>query len=278
MYPIIHIGKYVSIPMYSTVFIIGFFFAILIGRRICHKFGIQKDDFLYSSIYAAIGLVVGSKAFYFFSKLPVIIPNFSDYIDSFKKDPTYMLSYSFGGLVFYGGLIGGALGAIIYCKQFKLEITPYLGIYAPLIPFMHGFGRISCFLGGCCYGIEYHGFGSIQFPYNSMIPELSAVPRVPVQLIEASLNFIVFGILLFIANKYYKSNNKEIVLGKHCSKLLGFYLLYYTIARFFLEMLRGDSIRGSFGILSTSQLISVLLIPVTILLLRAKPLKKKEKI
>ena len=50
-------------------------------------------------------------------------------------------------------------------------------------------------------------------------------------------------------------------VGVRKGRLLGIYLLYYVIARFFLEMLRGDSLRGGIGILSTSQIISLILLP-----------------
>lgn len=51
---------------------------------------------------------------------------------------------------------------------------------------------------------------------------------------------------------------------------MGIYLIYYTMARFLLEMLRGDKLRGSVGILSTSQIISILLIPIAIYLLTGR--------
>ena len=55
--------------------------------------------------------------------------------------------------------------------------------------------------------------------------------------------------------------------GIRKGRLLGIYLLYYVIARFFLEMLRGDAGRGAIGFLSTSQIISLLLLPLAILIL-----------
>ena len=140
-----------------------------------------------------------------------------------------------------------------------------LDIFAPLIPLIHGFGRVGCFCSGCCYGKEYHGIFSVQFPYNEMIPELSDVPRVPVQLLEAGMNFLVFGILMYIGKKGICKTGQ----------MMGIYLIYYTIARFFLEMLRGDGIRGSIGIFSTSQLISILLLPLGIYLFSGRLAKEK---
>ena len=79
------------------------------------------------------------------------------------------MNYLFGGLVFYGGLIGAFLGIFCYCKQYHLSYVPYMDVFAPLIPFVHGIGRIGCFCSGCCYGIEYYGPFAIQFPYNEAV-------------------------------------------------------------------------------------------------------------
>ena len=202
---------------------------------------------------------------YFVSKLPVIIPKFDVYIEYWKSNPIGAFNFSFGGLVFYGGLIGAVLGVYIYCKQYKMPFMPLTDIFAPLIPFVHGVGRIGCFMAGCCYGKEYHGFGSVQFPENSLMPQLDDVPRIPVQLIEAGLNFIIAVVLLVVQKK------KKMKTGQ----LLGIYLVYYTIIRYLMEMMRGDSVRGAVGGVSTSQIISIILIPIGIVLLHGGLVEKK---
>lgn len=264
MLPSIVLSDNISIPLYGPVFLVGFLIAYLIALKTASKYGVGKEDLTFCTVYAGIGLLVGAKVLFFLSKLPNIIINFDIYKRLFELDWMAALNYAFGGLVFYGGLIGAVLGGYRYCYHFKLPFVPYTDIYAPLIPLIHGFGRIGCFLGGCCYGIEYHGFGSVQFPYNEFIPELDDVPRVPVQLIEAGMNFIFSGILfLLIKKKKFKPG-----------QAMGIYLIYYTIARFLLEMLRGDKTRGEWGLFSTSQLISLILLPLGIILIRGKWLPK----
>lgn len=265
MFPYIRITDTINLPLYGPVFIIAFFAALFIARKIAPEYGVSKEDLTYGTIYGGIGLLIGAKLMYFITKLPNIIAHFDVFVELIKVSPISAAAYAFGGLVFYGGLIGAFLGVYRYCYHFKVSLTGFIDIYAPFIPLVHGFGRIGCFLAGCCYGKEYHGFGSIQFPYNELVPELCEVPRVPVQLIEAGLNFIMFGVLFFLLRR------KKMKPGQ----LLGIYLLYYTIARYFLEMLRGDIIRGGVGIFSTSQLISLLLLPIGIILVRGKWLPKK---
>ena len=264
MFPFIIITDQIKIPLYGLLFLIGFFVAVFIGRKIAPYFHGTKEDTTYAAAYAAIGILVGAKLVYFFTKLPTIINRFDAFTRLFRESPLRALEYAFGGFVFYGGLIGAVLAVWIYCRQYKEPFIPLLDIFAPLIPLVHGFGRIGCFCSGCCYGIEYHGFGAVQFPRNEIIPELSQVPRVPVQLIEAGLNFIVFAVLLYIGLKGFCK----------AGQMMGIYLLYYTIARFFLEMLRGDGVRGKVGFFSTSQMISLLLIPIAVYLLTGRLGKK----
>lgn len=220
------------------------------------------------SIYAAIGILIGSKLLYCLTRLPSLIQKWDAVAAGFDKNfmqtLLFLMNYLFGGLVFYGGLIGAFLGIFCYCKQYHLSYVPYMDVFAPLIPFVHGIGRIGCFCSGCCYGIEYHGPFAIQFPYNEAVPQLSQVPRFPVQLLEALMNFLLCGILFCLMKKKNLRNGR----------LMGIYLIYYSIARFLLEMLRGDKIRGSISVFSTSQLISLILLPVGIVLVRGKWVEK----
>ncbi len=265
MYPYIDLGI-IKIPTYITLFLIGFVIMVIFARKIAVRYKYPKEDVLYVTLYAGIGILIGAKVMYFISKLPIIIPNFGSYIEFWKNNPAGAMNYSFGGLVFYGGLIGAVVGAYLYCRQFKMPFAPLMDIFAPFIPFVHGMGRIGCFLAGCCYGKEYHGFGSVQFPANELIPDLDDVPRVPVQLIEAGLNFIIAVVLLILM---YKCKLKA-------GQLMGIYVVYYTVVRYLMEMLRGDAIRGNIGGISTSQIISIMLIPIGIVLLHGKWLEKKQ--
>lgn len=266
MYPYIHIVGNFNIPTYGSLFLIGFIIAIFIGRHIGPSMGIGKDDAFYGMLYCAIGILIGSKVMYFVSKLPNVITNFSAVIKWAKTDFGGLMGYLFGGLVFYGGLIGAVIGIYRYCYHFRVSFKAFVNVYAPLIPLIHAFGRVGCFLAGCCYGMEYHGFGAVQFPSPDKFPMfdtdpvLSSVPRLPVQLIEAGLNIIAFIILWTLTKK---RRNKPM-------QTMGFYLVYYTVARFVLEFFRGDIERGYFGAITTSQWISLLLLPIAVILIRGR--------
>lgn len=267
MFPYIDLGI-VEIPVYSSLFLIAFFVAVLAARKSGEKFGISREDVLYGAVYAAIGILIGAKVLYFITKIPALVNNWGSVKTAFQDNAMqtmlYLVNFSFGGMVFYGGLIGAVIGVWRYCHHFRVPFVPYLDIFAPLIPFIHGVGRIGCFCAGCCYGIEYHGWGSVQFPHSDIIPNLDAVPRFPVQLLEAGMNFVLCAILLHLSKKETMKNGKT----------MGIYLIYYSIARFGLEMLRGDKIRGGISFFSTSQLISLILLPIGIILLQGKWIQK----
>ncbi len=247
MFPEISIGA-LTLPTYGLVSVVGFALAILVACYLSPKCGLPKIDILFASFYGIIGLVLGAKLLYFITYLPKII----HYWSYFKTNPFAILLMGFSGFVFYGGLLGLLFGIWVYCKQFHINMRPMLNILAPSIPLMHAFGRIGCFLGGCCYGIEYHGPFAVQFPTDSDVKGLGDVTRFPTQLVESGFNFILFGLLLLYVKKGRPKQGQA----------LGVYFIAYSIERFFLEFLRGDSIRGHFLFLSTSQWVSLILLPV----------------
>lgn len=151
----------------------------------------------------------------------------------------------FGGSVFYGGLLGGLLTGFICMKKMKLDVPMYTDVLAPVIPLFHFFGRIGCFLGGCCYGVE----SSVGFVFtDSLVETANHVRRLPIQLIEAGFNMLLFLLLAYLLKKAYLQG-----------RLLMLYLLLYPVIRFILEFWRGDVGRGFIFGLSTSQFISMCL-------------------
>lgn len=255
MFPYIYIFNY-PIPMYGLMAILGMAIAIFAATTLGPRCGLPKSDVVFAGLYCGIGIVIGAKLLYFITKLPAFIEHF----DVFKANPFAVLMYVFGGFVFYGGLIGGALGVVIYSKQFHIPLRPFMNAAAPAIPLMHGIARLGCFFAGCCYGMEYHGPFAVTYPKNDMIEGLAGVPRFPTQLVETVVNLILFVILYIFVRKGKSKNGQA----------LGIYLIVYSIMRFFLEFVRGDMVRGGFLGLSTSQWISMVLLPLGIYLLIRK--------
>ncbi len=155
-----------------------------------------------------------------------------------------LLSLIFGGAVFYGGLIGACLAGFIYMRVKKLDIPVWTDMLAPAAALFHAFGRVGCFLGGCCYGIECR-LGLVFS--RSPVEGANGVRRFPVQLAEALFELA----LCFILSRLDKK-------GRLRGRLFALYLTVYSLGRFALEFLRGDEARGFIFGLSTSQAIGAL--------------------
>ncbi|MEE1125782.1 MAG: prolipoprotein diacylglyceryl transferase family protein [Acutalibacteraceae bacterium] len=179
----------------------------------------------------------------------------------------FYFSDIFGGMVFYGGLIGFCIGAYIYMKKTKLDVNEYSDTLVPCIPLFHAFGRIGCFLAGCCYGIESE-FG---FTYRYAIVEsANGVCRFPVQLLEATENILICVLLTVLLYKCKKMQH---------GMLIWIYGLIYPVVRFINEFLRGDvAERGFFGVLSTSQWISIFIFVLSLTMVLVRILKKDKKL
>lgn len=242
MLPTINIFGF-EVASYGLIIFIGIIIGGIIAIQYFSKFNeLKKDDVLFAILYAVIGVGIGAKLLYILTNIPFLIENYQT-LDLWD---TLMQMFK-GGFVFYGGLLGGILGVYIYAKQFKIPFKSLLLTLLPVVPLIHAIGRIGCLCAGCCYGMEYDGFGAIVF--HNLVLAPNNVPLFPMQIVEAICNLIIFIILLCTYKKF---------LGTY--KTLGLYLILYSIVRFILEFFRGDLIRGIYFSLSTSQWISIILL------------------
>ena len=242
------------IPMYGVCFVVGMGLAVLTVWLLARRYKeIPQIDVVCSAVYAGIGAVVGAKLLFIIVNLGDIISGALPFLQAFQ-----------GGFVFYGGLIGGIIGLFLYVKIYKLNAFKFFEIYATVVPLGHAIGRVGCFLGGCCYGIEYDGPLSCTYHINIGNTPLG-VPLFPVQLAEAFLLLCLFSVLLFL---YIKKRDLGIQVLTY-----GF---AYCLLRFSLEFLRGDKERGALLGISTSQFISLVFAFVLIAILLVRIKKKKQ--
>ncbi|MDE6020386.1 MAG: prolipoprotein diacylglyceryl transferase [Ruminococcus sp.] len=249
MYPLISIGKLV-IGTYGICCVLGGGFALLLALFNCRYSKLNRYDLIEASALVILGAVLGAKLLYF-------IVDFDFIMDIFKKDGFNMdtlMSVMQGGFVFYGGFMGGLAAIMIYAKTQKKTPWLYIMTIAPGIPLAHAFGRVGCFMAGCCYGIPSEEFG-IAFTHSLGAP--NGIKLFPVQLLEAALLLILSVIMQF-----YMSKTKR----HHCTVYI--YIFLYPIIRIFTERFRyDDSERGIYLGLSTSTWISLCIIAVGIILL-----------
>jgi phosphatidylglycerol:prolipoprotein diacylglycerol transferase len=181
-----------------------------------------KAQILFWGIFLAAW--VGSKVFFYLT---------------YPKDIslTEVSFWTGGGFVFYGGFIFGLLFLIAFRMADKNFNIKWLWPVLPALAIGHGIGRIGCLLAGCCFGKPTDFFWGI-FLHDHY--------RHPTQLLEA-IGLFVIGIFLLKS----KSDKR---------KLVSIYLVSYGALRLFIEALRGDMVRGMWGMFTPSQWISLALI------------------
>ena len=216
---------------YGFMIAIGVLAAWLVVEQRSRKLQLASEHIFYLVIWCVLGGFASAKILFWITEWKEMLRN-----------PLGMLSSD--GFVVYGGIIGGILAGWIYCKVKKLNFLTYFDLVMPSIALAQGFGRIGCFLAGCCYGKEAYGRLSVIFTDSDYAP--NNIPLIPTQIYSSILDFLHFFLLLYIAR--HKKAEGEVAA---C------YLIFYSVGRFILEFFRGDLERGSIGVLSTSQFISI---------------------
>ncbi len=231
-----HIGG-VTIYTYAFLIALGTLVASLYTKwSVKKELGITKlsNNFFYLVFIAGF---VGGKLFFYLER-----PSY------FLANPELMLHNFSGGFVFYGSFITIVPFVIWYLKKYKIPVLPMLDILAITTLIVHSIGRLGCFFGGCCYGKPTTAITGIAFPRTN------GVHVHPTQLYEITALLIIMATLLYIKKKQ-----------QFKGQLFLFYIIFYAIARNFLELFRGDK-RGFVidGILSHSQFIGIILILITL--------------
>ena len=239
MYPILFRLGSVTIYSYGFFIVLGFLvgavIAILKSRRA--GLGLSVDTGADLFFYTILSAIVGARLLF-------VLLNF----DSYRRDPLQILKIWEGGLVFYGGLILAAGVSICYLRWHRLPIWKLVDLVSPAIALGLFFGRVGCFLAGCCYGKETSLPWRVIFTDPNSLARLN-VPLHPTQLYDAANGLAIFFFLIWMEKR--KTFDGEI---------FWLFLFLYSTARFFIEMVRGDP-RGFLfqGLLSTSQGIGILL-------------------
>ena len=241
-----------EISMYGLSAMAGGLLSLLWARHVGKRCAIPDYDIIFLYVFSVIGCFLGAKLLYLAQNFDMLLED----LPGVSQQPAAVLSkYLRGGFVFYGGLFGIVAGALLACRYCGMNFWQTAQWMLPVIPLIHGCGRVGCFFAGCCYGIPTDGPLGVAFSRSPIAP--NGVRLLPVQLFEATALFLLFFLLAACTKRQD---------GKRC---LGLYLIAYAALRFVLEFWRGDTYRGFIGVLSVSQLISLCLLPLGLALLLA---------
>jgi len=234
------------IASYGLLMLLGTVAAWLFVRQLAGSDRKKNEDISLVFLICICGGLIGAFVLRPLMKIPEVFVNW----EQFKQMPIgVFFSYFFGEMVFFGGLVGGVCAMLLFCRAFKIPILPIADLFAPALAVAHSFGRIGCFLGGCCYGIPVspsHPF-AVVFPTASLGAP-AGTPLLATQLIEAASLLILAVILTAVYKKTADSGLSVCLYGTS-----------YSVMRFILEFYRGDTVRGQYGWFSTSQYISILI-------------------
>jgi phosphatidylglycerol:prolipoprotein diacylglycerol transferase len=237
-------------PVYSygvllaLAYLAGLQLAVVRGRRR----GLDGARIMDFGIYIIIAALVGAK-------LMLLVVDF----DYFRQQPREILSIARAGGVFYGGLIAAFLVGLWLVRRYKLPVWTTADMIAPGIALGHVVGRLGCLLAGCCYGKPTDVAWAITFTDPAAAANVGTplgVPLHPTQIYDAGAELLIL-IALLVTERRGKPFPGRTFWG---------YMVLYGIARFVVEIFRGDP-RGMIGGLSTSQFVSLLIVPVGLVML-----------
>lgn len=236
----------VTLHSYGLLIAIGILVAYKVAIRRAAAGQVQLSDVSSLAIWCLLGGFAGAKLLFWITQANAIL-----------HDPAQLLNVA-EGFVVYGGILGGILAGYLYCKRNKLNFLQHLDLFAPSLALAQGFGRIGCLLAGCCYGEETSHWFGITFHGSELAP--NDVKLYPTQIIESLLNFAIFFFLIHVAKKKPPQG-----------RIAGLYLILYSLGRFGIEFVRGDIIRGQWGMLATSQWIALAVVLATCIAIYRRP-------
>src|SRR3954451_21386047 len=248
MHPILLDLGPATIYTYGVLLAAAYLLGLKLAMARAHARGLDSARVLDLGIYIIISALLGAK-------LLLVVTDFR----TFVNDPSELITLARSGGVFYGGLILAVSVALWYIRKIGLPLWTTCDVFAPGIALGHVIGRFGCLFAGCCYGREAHLPWAITFhdPFAAAnVGTPLGVPLHPTQIYEAAAEFLILMVLLGFERK-----------GRNfAGRTFWLYMALYGVSRFIIEFFRGDE-RGTVFMFSTSQFISVVLVPLALVML-----------
>jgi phosphatidylglycerol:prolipoprotein diacylglycerol transferase len=239
---------FINLPIYTYGVMLALSLVVgwYITLGLCERDGLDRETMGRCYVWTAVSAVIGARLLYVITN----IDHFDSIIDVFKINQ--------GGLVAYGGFLGGFFGSWFFCRWKGIRLLAWADCAVPSLCTGLMITRIGCLMYGCDFGKPFNGRWSIVFPSGSpafleqrriglLPPEAThSLPVHPTQLYESLNGLILLG-LVFLVRRYRKFSGEMFVA----------FTMGYAVLRYWVEILRADEQRGNVGPLSTSQFIGV---------------------
>src|SRR5450432_3377082 len=196
---------------------LAFVFGLWTATRRARRENISSEAIADVTLWIMVGTILGARAAYVLTY----------WNDEFAGQPvSEIFAIWHGGLVYYGGLIGATVAAMIYFRWKKLPLWKMTDVFAPSVALGSVFGRIGCLLNGCCYGRACDLPWAIHFPADH---ETHGAAVHPTEIYDALLNLILYVFLAWLFRR-----------KKFDGQIFATYLILYAVCRSIVEYFRGD--------------------------------------
>lgn len=249
----------IDIYWYGIIIALAIMIALLILKLQDGKFGIKFNTILDLAIYLIPISLICARIYY-------VLFNLQQY----TNNPLKIFNLRDGGMAIYGGIIGGLITCIIFCKKRKIKILNMLDYIVPVLALGQAIGRWGNFI-----NIEAHGTETNSIFRMGIIENGTYMEVHPTFLYESIITFFLAILLLNIKDsEKIKKDSKKQLIRKYPGQVTFIYLIVYSFARFFIEGIRTDSLMlFNFRI---SQILSMAIFVVFCLILTYKELKHKK--
>jgi phosphatidylglycerol---prolipoprotein diacylglyceryl transferase len=240
-----------DIPVYAYGLMLTV--SVLVGRwlaiRLAVRAGIDRMLADRCATWTLVGALVGSRLLYIAAD-----------VDQFTH-PLEILAWWKGGVVAYGGFLGGLAAAMLFCWKHDIHLLAWADSVAPSLCLGLALTRVGCFLGGCDFGHVWNGPWAVRFPAGSpafleqrqlgLLPAGAAtsLPVHPTQLYESVVGILLVGVVLAVRRRQRVSG-----------PAIAAFALGYGVLRYVIEIARADPRRGVIGPWSQSQFIALVTI------------------
>src|SRR5215471_13855811 len=249
MHPILFDFGRVTIYSYGVLLAAAYLLGLLLAVRRAGPRGLDTQRVLDLGIWIIISALVGAKAL-------LLLVEYRFYTGSLRDVWGLVRS----GGVFYGGLIAGVGVALWYIRRHHMPLWTTTDVFAPGIALGHAVGRLGCLLAGCCFGRPTSVPWAITFRDPAAMANVGTplgVPLHPTQLYEAGTEALILVVLLALEQRGRAFPGRSFWT---C-------MLLYGASRFVIEFYRGDNRGMVLGAVSTSQFLSIIIVPLAIVML-----------
>ena len=247
-------NPFIPIYGYGAMLFVGFLTGTTIAAARLQRAGISGEVAWDVAMWIFVAGILGSRLFFVAQYHDRFFIPGESLADTFRR----LINLPDGGLVFYGGLILGSIAYVLFCRTRRVRPLA-LGDFLVTSVFVgYAFGRLGCFLNGCCFGDYCELPWAVTFPSNSVpwksqvfegflsAEAVRSLPVHPTQVYSTLGAFLLAG-FTWAYHPYRRHDGEVLALG----------MLAYPINRFLVEFLRGDEL-GQFGTMFTiSQWVSV---------------------